>query len=490
MLIQDLGFSQGTSSPNIFYHEGRGITCSVHGDDFTSSGPKQSLDWLEAAIAERYEITVGPRLGPGPKDGKEATVLNRIVRWCSDNNGQWLEYEADPRQVERLISDCGLEGAKAVATPGTRPSTDELEKDTPLESRLHTAFRGAAARGNYLSVDRLDCHFACKEVCRWMAHPTMLSWSALKRLGRYLAGLPRLVYVYREQTVEWLDTYTDTDWAGCPRTRKSTNGGCLLLGSHTIKHWSSTQTGISLSSGEAEFNGVVRGAGQALGYQSLLKDLGVDIPVRLWTDSSAAIGICSRQGLGKVRHLDTYTLWVQQAVRNGRIHLKKVKGEANPADVFTKHSLTRDRLRGLTELFDCYFRDGRAETAPLLRRSTTTGSKISEADGAGDVMAVCDANQWPEGILDPESEQAAEQPCMPHLLYGERDIDARYPSLSAPAQLDVDDAQNDAWDCIYQRGLREAQDIVADMRSYGRMKYARQRPTTTTTTSTTTTTEA
>ena len=104
MLVQDLGFSQGTSSPNIFHHKQRGITCSVHGDDFTSSGPKPSLDWLEAAISKRYEIIIGPRLGPGPQDAKEAIVRNRVVRWCGDAQGQWLEYEADPQQVERLVA--------------------------------------------------------------------------------------------------------------------------------------------------------------------------------------------------------------------------------------------------------------------------------------------------------------------------------------------------------------------------------------------------
>ena len=128
-----------------------------------------------------------------------------------------------------------------------------------------------------------------------MANPSEASWSSLKRLGRYLSGLPRLVYVYHQQSVDTIDCYTDTDWAGCPRTRKSTSGGCLLLGSHTVNHWSSPQASISLSSGEAEFNGVVRGAGQAVGYQSMLRDLGIDLPIRLWTDSSAAIGICSWQ---------------------------------------------------------------------------------------------------------------------------------------------------------------------------------------------------
>jgi len=478
MLIQDLGFEQGTSSPNVFFQRAYGIVCSVHGDDFTSSGPKPSLDWLENAIGERYEITIGPRLGPGKQDAKEATVLNRIVRWCGDEQGQWLEYEADPRQAERLIGDCGLEGSKAVATPGTRTTAEELERDRPLEPRLHTAFRGAAARGNYLSVDRLDCHYACKEVCRWMAHPSEASWAALKRLGRYLSGLPRLVYVYKQQEVEWLDCYTDTDWAGCPRTRKSTNGGCLLLGAHTVKHWSSTQAGISLSSGEAEFNGVVRGAGQALGYQSLLRDLGIDLPIRLWTDSSAAIGICSRQGLGKVRHLDTYTLWIQQAVRTGKINLKKVHGEANPADLFTKHSLTREKLMQLTRLFDCYFRDGRAASAPQLRRGATSKVRIAEADSEGEICAVADANGWAHGVLDPESElgNGQSEPCMPHGMHDTATLDKLYPSLRVPKELDLDDAQLDAWDLVYQRGVRETQAINDEMQILGRMKYAKNRP--------------
>ena len=99
-----------------------------------------------------------------------------------------------------------------------------------------------------------------------------------------------------------------------------------MFGKHAMKHWSSTQSSTALSSGEAEFAGVIRGSGQGLGYQALLEDLGIKVPLRVWTDSSAAIGICSRQGLGKMRHLDTHTLWIQQAVRSKRIDLRKVLG--------------------------------------------------------------------------------------------------------------------------------------------------------------------
>jgi histone deacetylase 1/2 len=303
-LLVGLEFRQGQACPNVFHHRDRQVVCSVHGDDFTSCGPKPALDWMESKIGEAYEISIGPRLGPGPDDAKEARALNRVIRWREDR----IDYEADPRQVERLVAECGLEGAKAMATPGVKPTFKELEDDQGLPNDLHTAFRAAAARSNYLAADRIDAQYACKEICRWMSKPSAHSWKALKRLCRFFNGAPRLVYSYRPQSVECIDVYTDTDWAGCPKTRKSTSGGCVLFGSHAMKHWSSTQASVALSSGEAEFAGVIRGAGQGLGYQALLADLGVSVPLRVWTDSSAAIGICSGQGLGKMRHLDAHTL--------------------------------------------------------------------------------------------------------------------------------------------------------------------------------------
>ena len=163
----------------------------------------------------------------------------------------------------------------------------EYQVDNELPQRLHTAFRASAARGNYLSADRIDIMFAGKEVCRSMSKPTEVSWKALKRLARFLNGRPRMIYDYPFQSADKIDVYTDTDWAGCARTRKSTSGGCIMLGKHTIKHWSSTQPTISLSSGEAEFYGVVRGSGYGLGDKALLQDLGINAEVRLWTDSSA-----------------------------------------------------------------------------------------------------------------------------------------------------------------------------------------------------------
>ena len=60
--------------------------------------------------------------------------------------------------------------------------------------------------------------------------------------------------------------YSGSDWAGCRATRKSTSGGCVMAGSHLLKSWASTQPTITLSSGEAELYGVVRGGAIGLGF--------------------------------------------------------------------------------------------------------------------------------------------------------------------------------------------------------------------------------
>ena len=210
--LKAMGFVQGSASACVFAHADLGIVLSVHGDDFTAAGPKASLDAFERLMRQRYELTVGGRLGPGNGDDKEATVLNRVVRWTSEG----IEYEADPRQAERLLHELELdENTKACVTPGVKPQPHQVAEEQPLPENEHTKYRGQAARSNYLAADRVDILFCAKEVCRFMANPTDLANASLKRMCRYLRGRPRMVWKYPYQRVDKLEVYTDTDWAGC-----------------------------------------------------------------------------------------------------------------------------------------------------------------------------------------------------------------------------------------------------------------------------------
>ena len=96
-----------------------------------------------------------------------------------------------------------------------------------------------------------------------------------------------------------------------------------MLGGHCIEHWSSTQTTIALSSGEAELGGLAKGSAQTIGLRTVAADLGWTVGCRVFSDATAAIGIARRNGVGKIRHLDTTDLWIQERIREKDIEVLK-----------------------------------------------------------------------------------------------------------------------------------------------------------------------
>ena len=172
-----------------------------------------------------------------------------------------------------------------------------------------------------------------------MSRPSVGAWRALKKLCRYVKGQPRVVQIvpFGNENSQLLEVYVDSDWAGCATTRRSTNGGALMWNGTCLKTWSTTQTVVALSSGEAEYYAAVKGCAEGLAVQSYCRDLGLEVRVRIRTDSSACKGICARTGIGKLKHLDVQLLWLQDAVRRERVELVKVRGDRNPADLMTKH---------------------------------------------------------------------------------------------------------------------------------------------------------
>ena len=185
-------------------------------------------------------------------------------------------------------------------------------------------------------------------------------------MGRYLKRYPRLVWRFDFQgPVTVLDLYTDADWAGCRRSRKSTSGGVAMIGNHCIKAWAKTQSVIAKSSAESELYSVVKGATEGLGLITLCQDLGSGMDARLNLDATAAKGILERQGIAKVRHIDVNVLWMQQQMAHKLIPLIKVDGSLNCADLLTKHLVANVQQRHV-EMMQLEFREGRAQMAAQL----------------------------------------------------------------------------------------------------------------------------
>ena len=110
----------------------------------------------------------------------------------------------------------------------------------------------------------------------------------------------------------------------------------MTLNGTAIKTWSTMQPTIALSSGEAELTAFVKAASEGIGVQSLARDMGLELSLVVVVDSSAAVGMVNRSGVGRVRHLDVKDLWVQERVKRGFFTIVRVLGDSNPADVATK----------------------------------------------------------------------------------------------------------------------------------------------------------
>ena len=106
------------------------------------------------------------------------------------------------------------------------------------------AFQMLAARLNYIAQDDPTVQFAAKELCRKMSSATNQDFSKLKKLVRFLVGVEEEVlweYPWQnEREATAIKIQVDSDWAGCERTRRSTSGGCITVGQHQLRTWSST----------------------------------------------------------------------------------------------------------------------------------------------------------------------------------------------------------------------------------------------------------
>ena len=120
---------------------------------------------------------------------------------------------------------------------------------------------------------------------------------------------------------------------------------------------------IALSSGEAELSGIGSGIAEALGFQSLARDMGWENSLTVRSDATAAIGIVRRRSMGKVRHRDETGLWIEEKVQSKSVILQKVPGEHNPADMLTK-CVDRGMLEKALAFMGLVKMSGRAKTAP------------------------------------------------------------------------------------------------------------------------------
>jgi hypothetical protein len=294
--MEALGFLECKVTTGVFVHPVRDIRVVTHVDDFLVAGENEDIVWLRDEMSKKYELKV-QIAGWEPGDEKELSFLGRTITLSYDG----VTMEGDDKHVQRLQEEWGMDTCSAVSTPYVKPTQVlEAELAKELNPKEATLFRRAAARVNYVALDRPDLSFASRIAASKMSTPREGDDLIIKRIIRYLQGRPRMAIHYGfQESGQGIVVLTDSDWAGCLETRRSTSGGVVRHGEHTISWWCKLQTGVALSSCEAELNSTLKGAIEGLNIQRLANAFNDWPSLELRTDASAARGVIMRQGVGK-----------------------------------------------------------------------------------------------------------------------------------------------------------------------------------------------
>ncbi|CAE7772847.1 unnamed protein product [Symbiodinium sp. CCMP2592] len=264
-LAKDYDFQRGVKDPRVYLDRRSGLILLHHIDDIRVAGPKAVLKFTEVDLPTHCEITVGELEEPGTA----VEVLGRTKVRTEDS----ILTLPDSKHAENVCEQLGI-GPKDKGTVPSRPL--DLTKVEELSASDAARFRSAAGSAIYLSADRRDIQFAVKELARRMQNPRVCDWLAAETLARYLRATPRFGRVVvldpasKSTALLNLEVYSDSDWAGCPETRRSTDNIVACLGGAVIQTSCQTQPGLpATSSGDAEIRGVSRAAREAVFLREL-----------------------------------------------------------------------------------------------------------------------------------------------------------------------------------------------------------------------------
>ncbi|KAJ9545329.1 hypothetical protein OSB04_025036 [Centaurea solstitialis] len=240
------------------------------------------------------------------------------------------------KYVHEMLKKFDLTSCTPMKTPMAPPlSLDKDSKGKPVDVTL---YRGMIGSLLYLTASRHDIMYSTCLCARYQAEPKESHLTAVKRIFRYLKGTPNLGLWYSKDSGFDLTAYSDSDFAGCKIDRKSTTGGCHLLGGKLVSWTSKKQNSVSTSTAEAEYVAAGICCAQVLWLRNQLQDYDIQLSkIPIYCDNTSAIAIANNPVLhSKTKHIEVRYHFIRDHVMNGDIELHFVPTEYQLADLFTK----------------------------------------------------------------------------------------------------------------------------------------------------------
>jgi hypothetical protein len=227
-----------------------------------------------------------------------------------------------------------MEDAKPIKTSvATNGHLDLDEGGKLVDLKLYRSTIGSLL---YLTASRPDIMFSVCMWARFQAAPKECHFTTIKRIMRYLKNSPNIGLSYPKGAQIERVGYWDSDYAGCKVDRKSTSGGCQLLGCSLVSWSSKKQNFVALSTVEAEYISAGSCCAQLLWMKQTLLDCGVKFKeIPLPCDNESAIKIANNPvQRSRTKHIDIRHHFLRDHVSKGDIKIDRVSTDDQLVDIF------------------------------------------------------------------------------------------------------------------------------------------------------------
>jgi histone deacetylase 1/2 len=330
-------FSSSTNDPSMFiYRSSYGsMILLLYVDDIILTGSSDTLllNFLKILQAEFALSDLGPLhyyLGIQVQRTSQGFFLSQS------------KYATD------LLHKANMINCKPVSTPVAGAKLSKAQGSLLADP---TPYRQLVGSLQYLTITRPDLSFAVNSVCQFLSHPTTTHMQAVKRILRYVAGTIHHGLRFQPSSDKSLIAFSDSDWAGCPDTRRSTTGFVIFYAGIPVSWVSRKQHTISRSSCEAEYRAVSSTVTELLWLQQLLDELGVILPhpPKLMCDNVSTTYLATNPIFhSRTKHLAIDFHFVREKIASGLLDLRYVPTNLQVADVLTK-SLSSSQYASLRD---------------------------------------------------------------------------------------------------------------------------------------------
>jgi hypothetical protein len=355
--LKDMGWRTSRYDDCMFIHDEACVYMLLWVDDFIFFGPdKVLITDLQRRLSACFKMTdmgncswvLGMHI---QQDGNGIHVSQE--QYITQRAQKYKYYEA-PRVTTPMNPKLRLAKHGNAEPNDAFPPPDVVALSAPDDFR--TLYQSINGTLNYsATITRPDMAYAVSVTSRFNSNPLQDHMDALGQVFEYNLNTKSVGLFFHKNGELDLAGWVDSDFAGCPDSRKSTTGWIFLLGGTAVSWKSKRQTITTTSTCEAEYVALGDAAKEAMYLKNLLNDLRIpgtgpftSIPIRIDNDAAHSVATSVGQS-SRLKHLEIAYHFVREKIADEEIHLVRVDSEHNIADMLTK-ALHGPRLEYLRRL--------------------------------------------------------------------------------------------------------------------------------------------